>query len=105
MSKYQKVAASSSVEAEIYATDERVKNTLFMYIITDMNVKDIYMFGEPANIYNDNNTCVCWSKSTITKGLRHITIRDNATFKSVQNSTFSIEHIASKVHLANIFTK
>ena len=106
MSKRQKFTACSSTEAEIYATDEYVTNILWiMHIITDMDVEDIYMSGSLVKIYNNNNACVCWSKSTATKGLRHITIRDNATCELVQNNTVSIQHIAGKVNLADIFTK
>ena len=55
---------------------------------------DIYMSGSPINAYNDNNACVCWSKSTTTKGLRHITF-----------AKIKILHIAGKSNLADMFTK
>ena len=56
-------------------------------------------------MFNDNNACVCWSKSSTTKGLRHISIRDNAIRESVQNKTVSIQHIEGKINLADLCTK
>ena len=105
-SKRQKVTARSSAEAEIYATDECVKELLrLQHAFTDLNVLSIYMPGSPINVYNDNNACVCWSKSTTTKGLRHITIRENAIRESVDNNFVKILHIAGKSNLADMFTK
>ena len=102
----QKVTARSSAEAEIYATDECVKELLRLkHLFHDMNVSTIYMPGDPINVYNDNNACVCWSKSKTTKGLRHITIRENAIRESVDNEFVKILHIAGKTNLADMFTK
>ena len=43
-SRRQKVTARSSAEAEIYTTDECVKDLLRLnHLVTDMNTKDIYM--------------------------------------------------------------
>jgi len=69
ISKRQKVTAVSSVEAEIYATDECVKFLLELSQIHDfLNVRHIFM--PPTNIiYNDNKACMQWSKQTTTKGL------------------------------------
>ena len=107
VSKRQKVTARSSAEAEIYATDECVKELLrLQHIINDMNTAHIYTPNkEPIQVYNDNNACVCWSKSTTTKGLRHITIRENAIRESVSNKTVSIKHIEGKINIADIFKK
>ena len=105
-SKRQKVTARSSAEAEIYATDECVKELLRLrHACTDLNILNIYMPGSPISVYNDNNACVCWSKSTTTKGLRHITIRENAIRESVDNQFVKILHIAGKSNLADMFTK
>jgi len=70
MSKCQKVTAASSAKAEIYATDECVKFLLELsQILEFLGVKDIFM--PPTNIiFNDNNTCVQWSKAATSKGLR-----------------------------------
>ena len=63
------------------------------------------MPGHPINVYNDNNACVCWSKSTTTKGLRQITIRENAIRESVDNDFIKVLHIAGKTNIADLFTK
>jgi deoxyuridine 5'-triphosphate nucleotidohydrolase len=105
-SKRQKVTARSSAEAEIYATDECVKELLRMkHMCNDLNITDIYMPNDPINVYNDNNACVCWSKATTTKGLRHITIRENAIRESVDDKFVKILHIEGKTNLADLFTK
>ena len=56
-------------------------------------------------VLNDNNACVCWSKSRTTKDLRHITIRENAVRESVQNNTISVHYIIGSYNIADIFTK
>ena len=71
-----------------------------------MGTQNIYIPNkEPIQVYNDNNACVCWSKSTTTKGLRHMTIRENAIRESVSDKTVSIKHIEGKINIADIFTK
>ena len=40
-----------------------------------------------------------------TKGLRHITIRENAILKSVDNKFIRVLHIEGKTNIADIFTK
>jgi hypothetical protein len=59
----------------------------------------------PTIIYNDNNACVCWSKSTTTKGLRHIQIRENTIREAVASDFISVQHIEGKLNLADMFTK
>ena len=71
-----------------------------------MAVKHLYIpSSNPIKVYIDNNNCVRWNKSTTTKGLRHMTIRENATRESVQDETTSIHHIRCVLNLAEIFTK
>ena len=107
VSKRQTITARSSAEAEIYATDECVKGLMrIKHIIEDMNCSHIYApTTQPIRILNDNNACVCWSKSTTTKGLRHMSIRENAIRESVSDKTVTIAHIEGKINLADIFTK
>ena len=105
VAKRQTITARSSAEAEIYATDECVKQLLQLsYILDGLNLIDEIM-PKPTTLYNDNNACVCWSKSTTTKGLRHIQMRENAIREAVLNDFVSIQHIAGAINLADIFTK
>ena len=107
VSRRQKVTARSSAEAEIYATDECVKALLrLQHLVEDMGARHIYMpTKSPIEVFNDNTACVCWSKSTTTKGLRHMTIRENAVRESVLDGTVVIKHIAGDFNIADIFTK
>ena len=106
-SKHQKITARSLTKAKIYATDECVKELLrLQHMLTDLNLKHIFMpTSRPIELYNDNSACVCWSKTTTTKGLRHLTVRENAIRESVDNKFISVRHIGSKQNLADIFTK
>jgi hypothetical protein len=56
-------------------------------------------------IYNDNNECINWSKRCITKGLRHIQMRENMVRENVENQFISVQHVGGKVNLADLFTK
>jgi hypothetical protein len=69
ISKRQTVTTVSSAEAEIYATNVCVKFLIELEQIFDfLQIKDSFM--PTTNIvYNDNNACVDWSKSSTTKGL------------------------------------
>jgi len=101
-SKRQKITARSSCEAEIYATDECVKDIVHLrHIIQDLKLEKELLY-QKTTIYNDNMACVLWSKSTTTKGLRHLQIRENA----IRETNFiKIEHICGKINPADMFTK
>ena len=101
-SKRQKITARSSCEAEIYATDECVKDIIHLRnIIQDLKL-DNELLHKKTTIFNDNMACVLWSKSTTTKGLRHLQIRENA----IRETKFiKIEHICGKINPADMFTK
>ena len=72
---------------------------------TDLGILHILMPGKPINVYNNNNACVCWSKSTTTKRLRHITIRENAVQESVDEKIIQVLHVSGETNLADMFTK
>ena len=102
-SKRQKITARSSAEAEIYATDECVKN-----IQQINNTRCDLKLPQTSNtipIYNDNNACVLWSHNCTSKGLRHIQIRENAVRESIQSNLISLTHIPGNINLSDILTK
>jgi len=104
-SKRQSVTASSSAEAEIYATDECVKFLLeLVQILEFLDVKHIFMPGVNT-IYNDNQACVNWSQSCTTKGLRHIQMKENRVRENIEKHFITVKHIEGKLNLADIFTK
>jgi hypothetical protein len=105
ISKRQPITARSSAEAEIYATDECTKQLIHLsYLVDGLDLTNDIM-GPPTIIYNDNSACVCWSKATTTKGLRHIQMRENAIRESVLSDFISVQHIKGKLNLADMFTK
>jgi len=102
-SKRQRITARSSCEAEIYATDECVKDIIHLRnIIHDLNIAD-KILHDRTTIYNDNMACVLWSKNTRTKGLRYLQIRENTIRKS--QNIIEIQHIARKINPADMFSK
>ena len=104
-SKRQSITARSSAEAEIYATNECTKQLIHLsYIVEGLNLIENVM-KPPTTIYNDNNACTCWSKTTTTKGLRHIQMRENAIRESVKNDFITVKHIEGKLNLSDMFTK
>ena len=103
-SRRQTITARSSAESEIYATDECVKFLQYITnILKDLEIDNLTSTTIP--IYNDNRACVDWSKTKTTKGLRHITIRENSVRELVQKKFATIKHISGNINPSDIFTK
>ena len=68
----------------------------------DMSLSDA---SSPTPVYNDNQGCVDWSKTTSMKGLRHLNFRDCAVCDSVLAEEVTIHHIQGIINPADIFTK
>ena len=58
-----------------------------------------------TRFYNDNQGTVDWSKSTTTKGMRHICLKDCAVRDSIQAKEVDLYHIPGAVNPSGIFTK
>ena len=101
----QTITARSTVEAEIYATDECTKFLIYLrHIIEELGLTDTMIPG-PTTIYNDNAACVTWSYPLSTKGLHHIQIRENAVRESVQSGKIKVKYIVGEMNLSDVFTK
>ena len=76
VAKRQSITAHSSAEAEIYATDECVKQLIHLsYILDGLDmIQDV--MPAPTPVYNDNTACIAWAKATTTKGLGHIQMQE-----------------------------
>ena len=104
-SRRQAITARSSAESEIYATDECVKYLQYIKnIVTDLELQDL-VIPTTISIFNDNQACVDWSHTLTTKGLRHITIRENAVRENTSNQFIDVKHIEGKVNPSDLFTK
>ena len=102
-SKRQRITARSSCEAEIYATDECVKDIIHLrHIIKDLNLHND-LLKTKVQLFNDNMACVQWSKNLTTKGLRHLQIRENAIRES--KKWLDVKHVQGKINPADIFSK
>jgi hypothetical protein len=99
----QQRTSRSSCEAEVRATDECTKEVLSVRLRgLDIGLADI---DTPTQVYNDNQGCVDWCKTTTTSGMKHICLRENAIRESIVNEEISIHHISGKRNPADIFTK
>ena len=56
-------------------------------------------------MYNDNQGTVDWSKSTTTKGMRHICLKDCAVRDSIQAKEVDLYHTPGAIKPSAIFTK
>jgi hypothetical protein len=105
LSKRQGITACSSAEAEIYATNKCVKFLLELsQLLEFLEVKHLFM-PQPNIVYNDNRACVLWSKSSTTKGLRHIQMHENMVRENMASQFVTFTHVDGKLNLADIFTK
>ena len=105
VSKRQTVTARSTAKAEVYATDECAKNVAYLK-------KIVVGFGLVSQLMPTKTTnsacicsCICWTKSMTTKGLRHIQIRKNGVREMVQRGEIDVKHIKGKINIADLFTK
>ena len=104
-SKRQTITARSSAEAEIYATDECVRELTFIRkLFRELKLIQTFM-KHPIPVKNDNMTCVQWCKNRTTRTIRHIQLRDYAVRENVQNKKNIVEHIFGSENIADIFTK
>jgi hypothetical protein len=105
LSKRQSVSACSSAEAEIYATNECIKFLQELAQIFDFfGICDLFM-PNTNKVFNDNQACVNWSKSSTSKGLCHIQMRENHVRENIASKFVTIQHVNGKLNLADLFTK
>lgn len=101
----RKCTAQSTAEAEIYSTNDCVRDLINLrHIIKDLNLSKLLSPG-PTPIYNDNMACVQWCHNKSNRNMRHIQIRENLVRESIQNGTVSVTHITGKLNPADLFTK
>ena len=92
----------STCEAKIRPTDEAVKEILFLRRrCSDMNLPDA---DAPTRLCNDNQGTVDWSKSTTTKVMRHICLKDCAVRDSIEAKEVDLYHIPRAINPSDIFT-
>ena len=93
ISKRQFIAARSSTESEIYATDECV-NILnhIANILEEMDLKEEFM-SAPISVYNNNQASINWYHSMTTKGIRHLQMCNNAVREDLQTNFARVKHV------------
>jgi len=100
----EKRTSGSSCEAEIKATNACAKSILmFRHVLSDLGLIDVSV---PTSLYNDNQGAVNWSKTTSTKGMRHVNMQENVVRECVHEfGDIAIFHIPGTTNPADIFTK
>ena len=89
----QERTSRSSCKAEVRATDECAKEVLSLRMRgTDIGLTDSL---KPSNIFNDNQGCINGGKTTMTTGMKHLNLRDNAVRESVHASKHHQSHCGS----------
>ena len=102
----QEHTSLSSCEAEIRATNEGTNITIALRNLADgfadcgvtlTNAKG------PTLVYNDNQSCVCWSHNQTMKHTRHMELRDNSVHKWIQYNIITVKHVAGKHNPRDFF--
>jgi len=100
----EKRTSRSSCEAEVKATDECTKSVqMFRHLLSEIGGFDL---SKPTPILNDNQGAVDWCKTTSTKGMRHVNIRENCVREAIHEfHEIQVSHIPGKHNPSDIFTK
>jgi hypothetical protein len=65
----------SSCKAEIITTSKYIKAVLALRLVAqDLGADDL---STPTIVYNDNQAYIEWAAAVATKGVKHLTLRDN----------------------------
>jgi hypothetical protein len=93
----------SSCESEIKSADEATRVTQHLrQFLNDLDMHDATKF---TPVYNDNQVCIDWSKSTSIKNLRHFNIRENAVREAVLHKEIDLQHHPGIHNPADMFTR
>jgi hypothetical protein len=93
----------SSCETEIKSADEATRVTQHLrHVLSDLDMHDINTL---TPVFNDNQGCIEWSKSTSIKNLRHFNIRENAVREAFQHREIDLKHHPGVRNPADLFTK
>jgi hypothetical protein len=76
---------------------------MFRNILSEIGGFDL---TKPTSIFNDNQGAVDWCKTTSTKGMRHVNIRENCVREALHEfNEIHIGHIPGPHNPSDIFTK
>jgi hypothetical protein len=93
----------SSCESEIKSANEATRVTQHLHhVISNLHMHDT---TKPTPVYNDNQECIDWSKSTCIKNLHHFNIRENVVREAVQHKEIGLQHHPGIRNPADMFTK
>ena len=101
----QTVIAASTMEAEFVACFEATVHGLWLRnFISGLGIVD--SIAKPLKIYCDNSAAVFFSKNDkYSKGAKHMELKYFAVKEEVQKQRVSIEHISTKLMVADPLTK
>ncbi|KAA0056358.1 Retrovirus-related Pol polyprotein from transposon TNT 1-94 [Cucumis melo var. makuwa] len=101
----QSIIAASTMEAEFVACFEATVHGLWLRnFISGLEIID--SIAKPLRIYCDNSAAVFFSKNDkYSKGAKHMELKYFAVKEEVQKKKVSIEHISTKLMIADPLTK
>jgi len=59
----------------------------------------------PNPLANDTQGVIGWSKSTTTKGMKHLNLRDNFAREAVLHEDVNVYHVPGSINPSDFFTK
>ncbi|KAL0544329.1 hypothetical protein IC582_019442 [Cucumis melo] len=101
----QSIIAASTMEAEFVACFEATVHGLWLRnFISGLGIVD--SIAKPLRIFCDNSAAVFFSKNDkYSKGAKHMELKYFAVKEEVQKQRVSIEHISTKLMIADLLTK
>jgi hypothetical protein len=93
----------SSWDGYMKSADEATRVTQHLrHVLSDL---DMHNINTPTPVFNDNQGCIDWSKSTSIKNLCHFNIRENAIREAVQHREIDLKQHPGVRNPADLFTK
>lgn len=100
-SRKQSVVALSSTEAEYYALGDCLIESLFVQKL----LKDIFIYSNVINIYEDNQGTIKIAQTLETKRSKHYDVKYSFVKDMVMKGSIKINYIETKDQIADLMTK
>jgi hypothetical protein len=93
----------TSCKADIKSADEATRVT--QHICHVLSNLEMHEANTPTPVFNDNQGCIDWFKSTSVNNLRHFNIRENAVREAIRHREIDLKHHHGVRNPADLFKK